>query len=121
MNDDDLYDEELVSSIATNVLAVLRREKFFERLDDRFCPSGSSGRCEHCQHSFEISRSILNDIGFDSAEIQDVIEVLQANGACCDCEALYNVAEESRLKSAYWKARASNIKPHNPHSQKQGN
>jgi len=34
-----------------------------------------------------------------------VIEVLNANGASCDCEVLYNVAEESRFKSEYWKAR----------------
>jgi hypothetical protein len=27
-------------------------------------------------------------------------------GGCCDCEILYNVAGESRLKSRYWKAEA---------------
>ena len=117
MNDDNLYDEELVNSIAPNVLAVLGRDKFFERLDDLFCPNDDSRKRERCQHSFEISTSVLRDIGFDSEEIRDVIEVLHANGACCDCEVLYNVAEESRLKSEYWKARALNIEPSDPHSE----
>jgi hypothetical protein len=119
MDDDDLYDEELVNSIAPNVLAVLGREKFFELLDDRLCPNNAPATRERCQHSFEISKSVLCDSGFDSDEIRDVIAVLHANGACCDCEVLYNVAEESRLKSRYWKARASNIQPYDAHSQMQ--
>ncbi len=119
MSTDDLYDDELVNDITPDVLAVLGREKFFERLDDRFCPIDASQKRSLCQNSFEISTSVLHDIGFDSEEIRDVIEVLHANGACCDCEVLYNVAEESRLKSGYWKARAMNIEPYSPHSQAQ--
>jgi hypothetical protein len=34
---------------------------------------------------------------------------------------LYNVAEESPLKSGYWKARAFNKGPYNSHSPAQGN
>jgi hypothetical protein len=119
MDDNDLYDEELVNSIAPNVLTILRREKFFERLDDRFCPVDTSREPERCQHSFEISKSVLCDLGFDSDEIRDVVAVLHANGACCDCEVLYNVAEENRLKTEYWKARALNIEPYNAHSEGQ--
>jgi hypothetical protein len=117
MNNDDLYDEELVNSIAPNVLAFLRKEKFFERLDDRFCPDDNSRKREQCEHSFEISTSVLHDIGCDSEEIRDVIEVLHANGACCDCEVLYNVAKESRFKSEYWTARTLNNSPVDPNSQ----
>jgi hypothetical protein len=121
MSTDNLYDDELVNDITPNVFAVLGREKFFERLDDRFCPIDASQKRSLCQKSFEISTSVLRDIGFDSEEIRDVIEVLHANGACCDCEVLYNVAEESRLKSGYWKARAFNKGPYNSHSPAQGN
>ena len=105
MDDDNLYDEELVTDIAPNVLAVLGRDGFFERLDDRFCPTGRSPVRERCRGSFEVSIGIIRDIGIDEEHIQDVIEVLNANGASCDCEVLYNVAEESRFKSEYWKAR----------------
>ena len=45
----------------------------------------------------------------DSDDVADVPGVLRFSGACCDCEVLYNVAEESRLKSRYWKARAGEL------------
>ena len=116
MSTDNLYDDELVNDITPNVLAVLGREGFFQRLDDHFCPAEASQKRVRCQGSFEISIGILRDIGVDEEHIQDVIEVLHANGACCDCEVLYNVAEESRLKSEYWIARASKAEPVDRHS-----
>ena len=109
MDNDDLYDEELVNDITPNVLAVIRRDGFFQRLDDYFCPADASQERLRCQGSFDISIGILRDIGIDEENIQDVIEVLHAKGACCDCEVLYNVAEESRLKSEYWLARAQGV------------
>lgn len=36
-------------------------------------------------------------------------------GGFCDCEILYNVAEESHFKSKYWKARARGNSPSDPH------
>jgi len=35
-------------------------------------------------------------------DVRDVLDVLRSQGACCDCEVLYNVAENSRLKARYW-------------------
>jgi hypothetical protein len=35
-----------------------------------------------------------------------VFHVLMAQGAFCDCEILYNIATESRLKSQYWQRKA---------------
>jgi hypothetical protein len=45
----------------------------------------------------------------NSEEIEDVLAVMRFSGGCCDCEILYNVAEESRLKSEYWKARLKEV------------
>ncbi len=56
-------------------------------------------------------RCILNDRGFDSDAAGEVLQVLQLRGAHCDCEILFNVAEDSRLKSGYWKSRATELKP----------
>ena len=40
-----------------------------------------------------------------SDDVDDILAVLTSRGACCDCEVLYNVAEESRLKAQYWSSR----------------
>ena len=40
-----------------------------------------------------------------SEEIADVLAVMRFKGGRCDCEILYNVGEESRLKAEYWKGR----------------
>jgi hypothetical protein len=45
----------------------------------------------------------------DDEETADVLAVMRLNGGCCDCEILYNVAEESRLKAKYWKARQTKL------------
>jgi hypothetical protein len=37
-------------------------------------------------------------------------------GGFCDCEILYNVAEQSRLKAEYWMAKAEGLKPYDPHA-----
>jgi hypothetical protein len=109
-------DVEFVNNIAPNVIAVLEKEHFFERLDDQFCPADPSGEPTRCGHSFEISVGILRELGMDSDDVEDVLAVLSSRGACCDCEVLYNVAEESQFKSQYWKARALNLGKSNPHS-----
>lgn len=110
MDEHDLRDAEFANCIAPRVLEVLRGIHFFELLDDRFCSNGSSQILAKCAHSFAISCEILRALGRDSEEIEDVLAVLSARGASCDCEVLYNVAEESRLKSKYWKQRASKQK-----------
>jgi hypothetical protein len=110
MCDSQPDDSEYVDDIAPDVLGVLDRLHFFERLDDWFCPREDPERQIPCgARSFEISTKILRDLGMDSDDIADVLEVLHSRGACCDCEVLYNVAEESRLKARYWKARFAKL------------
>jgi hypothetical protein len=110
MCDSEPDDSDYVDDIAPDILSVLEKLHFFERLDDYFCPREDTERMVPCgAHSFEISTTILRDLKMDSDDIEDVLAVLQARGACCDCEVLYNVAEDSRLKARYWKARFAEL------------
>jgi hypothetical protein len=102
-------DVEFVNDIAPDVLGVLEKERFFERLDELFCPADPSIQSVKCGHSFGHSVSILRNLGMDSDDVGDVLAVLRSRGVCCDCEVLYNLAEESRLKAQYSKARASEL------------
>ena len=99
-------DENLIRSIAPDVLRVLEREGFFEALDDQLCPEDIGRKAAVCDGGFSLSRGILAKNGHDTEAIDDIISVLAFMGGCCDCEILYNVAGESRLKSRYWKAEA---------------
>lgn len=94
-----------VDDLAPYVLTVLNRDGFFPRLDEAIWPSHSLAP-EACDHTLGRTKAILAEMGMDSEAIWDVILVFQSQGACCDCEVLYNVADDSRLKAAYWKARA---------------
>ena len=53
--------------------------------------------------------------GFREKELFDVFHVLMARGGYCDCEILYNAVEDNRLKAEYWRARAEEIEPYDPH------
>jgi len=99
-------DSDLIASITPDVVTCFRRSHFFERLDDLLCPTGDSGQREFCGGDYKISKRILDAAGFDSDDLKDMFAVLRAEGACCDCEVLYNVAESSRLKAEYWKRQA---------------
>jgi hypothetical protein len=105
MSDEDVRDGKFAESIAADVIAVLHKNRFFELLDDRFCPSDPLQARARCEHSYANTLAILTQFGMDSDEVEDVLAVMRFSGGCCDCEILYNVAEESRLKSEYWKAR----------------
>ena len=104
--------DELIRSISGDVLAVLKNERFFEALDGRLCPEDTSCPPARCDGSYSVSRAILAEAGHDTAAIEDVIGVLSSMGGCCDCEILYNVAEDSRLRSDYWKVKAAGPPPH---------
>ena len=104
MEDDYLQDEEFLNDISPDVLGVLRRDGFFDRLDNLFCQEDPEAVRVSCNHTFERSKEILEQLGFDSTETSEIIAVLRANGACCDCEVLCNVVEESRFKANSWKA-----------------
>jgi hypothetical protein len=103
-------DAEFVNDIAPDVLGALEKDHFFERLDELFCPPvDTSKQSVRCGHSFDHSVAILNALGMDADDVDDVLAVLKSKGGCCDCEVLYNVAEESRLKARCWKARAAEL------------
>jgi len=108
-------DEEMVSEITPNVMAILQRADFFKSLDDIFWPTGFYKKKGVCYGDFRTSKEVLLKCGFKQEEYSDIFHVLMMQGGFCDCEILFNVAEESRLKAQYWKARAKNLKPHDPH------
>ena len=78
-------------------MASLRRSHFFERLDDLLCPQGQLTAREGCGGNYKLSKSVLEVAGFDSRDLEDIFNVLRSQGACCDCEILYNVAETFEL------------------------
>jgi hypothetical protein len=82
-------------------------------------PKEDSDQREVCDGDYKVSRCILEAAGFDVDDLRDMFAVLRAQGACCDCEVLYNVAESSRLKAEYWKHRAhgSEAKPRHGEAQ----
>ena len=108
-------DDELISSIAPDVMQCLGRYKFFEKLDDLLSPEGGLTPAPSCDGTFQLSESILK-AGFDHAELADIFAVLQYKGGFCDCEILYNVAETSRLKASYWRSQAAGQDARTPHS-----
>ena len=65
-----------------------------------------------CHGDFRHAKRVLGEKGFGERdgidEVFDICHVLLAKGGYCDCEILYNVSEENRLKAAYWKNRAEN-------------
>jgi hypothetical protein len=103
--------EDFYESIANDVLAVLVRKRYFEFLDARLCPPDGS-RAEKCAHDHALSIALLIELGFNDADREDILGVLQSKGGCCDCEILYNVAPESRLRERYWKAQAKRLESH---------
>lgn len=108
MTDSDFRDAEFVEGIAKDVLGVLRKRRFFERLDDRFRAGGAGHAARsHCDRTFSASIEILGNLGMDADDVGDVLAVLRAKGANCDCEVLYNIADQSRLKREYWRAHAA--------------
>jgi len=108
-SDSDCRDTEFAESIAVEVIAALEGQGFFALLDDLFSPIDPAVVARKCEHSHASSIEILKTLGMGSEEIADVLAVLKARGGFCDCEILYNVAEESRLKSGHWKAEYSKL------------
>jgi|SRR5215831_2834777 len=100
-------DDEFISSIVSNVMQCLARSSYFEKLDDLLSPEDNWGASENCDGTYKPSESILQASGFERDDLSEIFAVLQSKGACCDCEVLYNVADESRLKAKYWKSRAA--------------
>ena len=105
MEDDDNY----VEHITEDVLTVLIGKRFFEALDEQMCPVDSATRRAQCTGSYALATTVLARLRFDSDDLADILRVLAAKGAHCDCEILFNVAETSRLKTEYWTGRAGEL------------
>ena len=108
-------DSELIADITPDVMRVLFGARVFEALDDVLCPRDTSHPRPQCHGDFRHARAILLARGFKEPELFDVFNVLMARGGYCDCEILYTAVDESRLKAEYWKARAEQIEPYDPH------
>jgi hypothetical protein len=117
---DDGTDLDFISSMTPDVMACLRRSHFFERLDDLLCPEGRLTAREVCGGNYKLSKSVLEVANFDSVDLEDIFSVLRLQGACCDCEILYNIAESSRLKAEYWKGRLHGTEAKPKHGEAQG-
>ena len=111
----DYPDEELTKQISPTVMKCVEASGFFKGLDDVFCPGNPAAPRAKCHRDFRVSKELLTKHGFEEKDLSDVFHVLMAKGGFCDCEILYNVVEESRLKAEYWKARAEGRKPKDPH------
>ena len=83
-----------MNAIASDVLKVFAEQRFFEDLGDRMCPEDHDLPCLSCKGRFAISANILANADFDADDISDITAVLQSKGACCDCQALYNLAPQ---------------------------
>jgi hypothetical protein len=108
-------DTDLITSITPNVMTCLHRSKFFERLDDILSPSDGSRPRKICGGTYELSEAILQESGFESADVADIYNVLRSQGGFCDCEILYNATESSRLKAEYWRERARGVETQGKH------
>jgi len=108
-------DNDLISSIAPDVMKSLTRSGYFEKLDGLLGPENNSSPSESCDGTYKLSESILLSSGFDQDDLDDIFSVLQSKGGYCDCEVLYNVVETSRLKAKYWRSLAIGETPHIPH------
>ena len=106
---------DLINSIAPNVSKVRASRRFFEALDDQLCPADPAQLRLSCAGTYVIATEFLTRCGFGPEEVAEITQVLASRGACCDCETLFNVAEESSLKSQYWKARAAGLTPPDSH------
>jgi hypothetical protein len=80
--------------------------RFFELLDDQIYSIRAEHGCVSCSGNYAASTTILRQLGFDEDAIAEITQVLASRGGVCDCEILFNVAEESRLRAEYWKSRA---------------
>lgn len=99
--------DDLIASITPEVMRVLESRRFFVRLDDLMSPTIEAQQPERCEGRYRLSERLLREDGFDDDDLQEILQVLHAQGGCCDCEVLYNVSEDNRLKATYWKRRAA--------------
>ena len=49
---------------------------------------GTGSQPNECGGDYKLSEAILREAGYDSAALEDIFDVLRAQGGCCDCEIL---------------------------------
>jgi hypothetical protein len=98
-------DEELIQDITPDVMHCLNKTNFFEALDDLLSPTAPELEPKLCYGDYRHSKGILPKKGFFEKEYFDIFHVLMAQGGYCDCEILFNIANESRFAAEYWKNR----------------
>ncbi len=110
---DDLRypDEQLIDEITPDVMKCIVGSGFLARLDDVMCPVDTTTTRGSCFGDFRHSRLLLIELGFAENELFDVFHVLMRQGGFCDCEILYNIADDSRLQAEYRQARGKDCKP----------
>jgi len=106
-------EDNYIASITEDVMAVLKKKRFFERLDDLLSPVDHRVEAVRCNGDYAQTFRILSDLRFEEEDQADVIDVLESRGGCCDCEILYNASEENRLKANHWRSRAAEV-PESP-------
>ena len=108
-------DEELIRDITLEVMKALLGTGAIDALDDLMCPASPNVLRAACFGDYRHAREVFLAKGFKDQDLFDVFHVLMARGGFCDCEILYNAADSSRLKAEYWRARAENCEPYDPH------
>jgi hypothetical protein len=99
-----------IESIAPDVIRVLEGKRFFHILDELVFPTGD-WKASTCDHSLDKTLALISEQGFNEGEKDDIMNVLQSRGGFCDCEVLFNAAEEDGLpKERYWKEKAQQDK-----------
>ena len=62
-------EDELISSIAPDVMTCLGRCSYFEKLDELLSPEDNSASVEKCDGSFRLSETILLASGFERDDL----------------------------------------------------
>ena len=70
--------DELISSIAPDVMRCLGRCSYFEKLDEHLSPEDNSTPTEKYDGSFRWSETILLACGFDRHALDDIIALLHS-------------------------------------------
>ena len=79
--EDAVYpDEDLISSIKSDVISYLSGVGFFTALDDAFCPLDAIRSRQVCSGDFRCSKAILVACGVPESDFFDVFHVLMSEG-----------------------------------------
>jgi hypothetical protein len=101
-------DDELIEAISPDVMRILEKSGFFHLLDDRMMQFSEEHGQNSCRSDFFASKRILRELGRPEDDIFDVLHVLMAKGAFCDCEVLLNVVPDSNFRRTYWEGTRPN-------------